>query len=63
MGELILTLKVFIFVLSCLNIIKNIYGFVKVMRLQQGHFDNGKYGNLCFGLSLSYIITLLITGF
>lgn len=63
MGELILTLKVFIFVLSCLNIIKNVYGFIKVVRLQQGHFDNGKYGNFCFGLSLSYIITLLIMGF
>lgn len=63
MGEIILTIKVFIFIMSCLNIIKNIYNFIKVMRLQQGYFDNGKYGNLFFGLSLSYIITILIMGF
>lgn len=63
MGEIVLTIKVFIFIMSCLNIIKNIYNFIKVMRLQQGYFDNGKYGNLFFGLSLSYIITILIMGF
>lgn len=63
MIELILTLKVFIFILSCLNVIKNIYNFIKVMRLQEGYFNNGKYGNLFFGLSLSYIITILIMGF
>lgn len=49
--------------MSCLNIIKNIYNFIKVMRLQQGYFNNGNYGNLFFGLSLSYIITILIMGF
>ena len=63
MREMVLFLQTFIFVLSCMNIIKNVYSFIKVMYLQQGQFDNGKYGNLFFGLSLSFIITTLIIGF
>ena len=61
--EIVLFIKLFFFILSCLNLLKNSYSFIKVIRMQQGHFDNGKYGNLLFGLSLSYIITTLIIGF
>lgn len=63
MGELVLGIKIFIFILSILNILKDVYKFLKVMRKEEGVFDNGKYGSLFFGLSLSYIITLLIIGF
>lgn len=63
MEELVLFLKVFIFMLSCLNILKNVYSFIKILYLQDGKFDNGKYGNLFFSLSLSYIVSLLIIGF
>lgn len=63
MIEIVCFLKLFIFIFCSLNILKNTYNFIKVMRAQEGYFDNGKYGNLFFGLSLSYIITLLIIGF
>jgi hypothetical protein len=63
MVDIILFFKLFFFILSCLTILKNIYTFIKVIRMEQGKFDNGKYGNLLFGLSLSYIITSLIIGF
>ena len=63
MLEFILGIKVFIFIFCFLNVIKNIYNFIKVMRLESGSFDNGKYGTIYFGLSLSYILTLLIIGF
>lgn len=63
MEEVVLFIKLFLFVLSCLNLLKNFYNLIKVIRMQEGHFYNGKYGNLLFGLSLSYIITTLIIGF
>jgi hypothetical protein len=63
MVDIILFCKLFFFILSCLNLLKNIYSFIKVIKMEQGHFDNGKYGNLLFGISLSYIITTLIIGF
>lgn len=63
MEEVVFFIKLFLFVLSCLNLLKNFYNLIKVIRMQEGHFDNGKYGNLLFGLSLSYIITTLIIGF
>lgn len=63
MNEIIIFCKIFILILSILNITKNIYGFLKVIRTQEGHFENGKYGNLLLGLSISYIITTLIMSF
>ena len=63
MEEIILFCKLFIFILSCLNLLKNSYNLIKVIKMEKGHFDNGKYGNFLFGLSLSYIITILIIGF
>lgn len=63
MVEIINFIKLFVFIFCCMNILKNTYNFIKVMRMEEGQFNNGKYGNLCFGLSLSYILTMLITGF
>lgn len=61
--EILLTVKVFLFILSLLKIVRDVYNFIKVIRLQQGHFENGKYGNLLFGMAFSYVITTLILGF
>jgi hypothetical protein len=63
MLEFILGVKIFLFIFCLLNVVKNIYNFIKVMRLESGSLNNGKYGTIYFGLSLSYVLTLLIIGF
>ncbi len=63
MVKLILGIQIFIFILSCLNVIQNIFKFLKVLWLKQGKFEITNISKLWFGLSLSYIITQLIIGF
>lgn len=61
--NILLSLEVFIFVFACLNILKNIYNFVKVYTTRQGKVVNGKYGAIELGISISYVLTALIVGF
>lgn len=63
MMGLLLSLKVFVFIFCILHVLKTIYTFFKVLYLESGSLDNGKNSSLFFGLSLSYILTLLIMGF
>lgn len=56
-------LSIFIFVLSVLFVLKTAYSFIKVLWLKYGKVEESKWGSLLFGLSLSYIITMLIVGF
>lgn len=63
MLEILLFIKIFMFIFCLLNIIKNVYNIIKIMYLQSGGLTNGKYNTLFFGLSLSYVITILIIGF
>lgn len=63
MEKLFLSAEIFIFVLSCLNVIQNIFKFLKVLWVKQGKFEITTISKLFFGLSLSYIITQLIVGF
>ena len=62
-NNLIYTLEVFIFIFCSLNVFKNFYNMIKVLRTQEGKMENSTMSVVYFGLSLSYIITALIVGF
>ena len=59
----VLWVEVFIFIMCCLNIIKNSYSIFKVMWTKSGKFDIGTVGTVLFGASISYILSTLIIGF
>ena len=63
MLKLILGLEIFIFVLSCLNVIRHIFKLSKILWTKSGKITESKYSNLLLGMSISYIITQLIIGF
>ena len=63
MEKLIYFIELFLFVLSCLNITKNVFKFIKVFKTQQGSMNDGKYDSTFFALSFAYVITILILGF
>lgn len=63
MVKLILGIEIFIFVLSCLNVVQNIFKFFKILWLKQGKFEITNLSKLLLGLSISYIMTQLIIGF
>lgn len=63
MVELLLLVKVFIFIFCCLNIIKNVFTFAKVLWTQQGKYDSSTLSQICLGMSISYVLTLIIMGF
>lgn len=63
MFKLILGLEIFIFILSILNVFKNVFKLVKVIWTKSGKMDNNWLDNLLLGMSISYVITQLIIGF
>lgn len=54
-------LLLFVFIFCCLIVIKEVYDFV--IGVIKGEYEITTTRLLIFGLSLSYIITVLITGF
>ena len=63
MFKLILGLEIFIFILSILNVFKNVFKLVKVIWTKSGKMNNNWLDNLLLGMSISYVITQLIIGF
>lgn len=63
MSDIILNVKIFFFVFAILCVIRDIYGFCKVLVLQEGKYEMTNKRLLVVGVSLSYIMTLLINGF
>ena len=57
---LIWIITVFIFVFSCLIVLKNIYSFIKILVLKEGQMQHDNKTQLYFALALTYIITFLI---
>ena len=53
--------RVFIFVMSVLYILKVGYDIVKVYTLQEGKVEFGKYGLLYLACSVSYVISVILT--
>lgn len=54
-------LLLFVFIFCCLIVIKEIYDFI--IGVIKGEYEITTKRLIIFGLSLSYIITVLITGF
>ncbi len=53
-------LQVFTLVMSILYLLKVGYDIAKVATLQEGKVELGKYGLLMIGMSVSYIIALIL---
>lgn len=54
-------LLLFVFIFCCLIVIKEVYDFI--IGVIKGEYEITTKRLIIFGLSLSYIITVLITGF
>ena len=63
MDKLLLGLEIFVFILSILICVKNIFSFIKVMVLKEGTIDISNRNSIIFGCAISYIITMIIIGF
>lgn len=61
--NIIYTLEIFIFIFCSLNIFKNLYNMIKVLRTKEGKMESSTSSVVLLGLSISYIITALIVGF
>jgi hypothetical protein len=62
-NNILFTIEVFVFIFCSLNIFKHLYNMVKIMRTRDGKLDNGSLSTILLGLSISYVLTVLITGF
>lgn len=60
---LLLQFKVFLFIMSIFYVIVGILHTVSVFRFKTGKIVASESGLVVFGMSLSYIITMLICGF
>lgn len=58
-----LAIEVFVLILCCLNVIKNLYNITKIFFMQSGKFDLDSKGKVFLACSLSYILTTIILGF
>ena len=62
LASILFQIKVFLFIMSILTIIVDIFHVISVFKLQKGQLASTK-GLAIFGVALSYIITTLICGF
>lgn len=62
LASILFQIKVFLFIMSILTIIVDIFHVISVFKLQKGQLASTK-GLVVFGIALSYIITTLICGF
>lgn len=63
LASIILEAKVFLFIMALLTVIFDIIRSVGVIRLKQGKLIPSLSSLVVFGVSLSYILTMLICGF
>ena len=61
--NIVYTLEIFIFIFCSLNVFKNLYNMIKVLRIKEGKMESSTSSIVFLGLSISYIITALIVGF
>ena len=61
-ATLLLQVKVFLFIMAIFTVIIDIFHVVSVFRLKSGKLAS-REGLIVFGISLSYILTMLICGF
>jgi len=61
--SLLLQIEVFLFIMSLLVMIADIFYIISVFRLKSGKMIPSTKSLVVFGASLSYILTMLICGF
>lgn len=61
--SLLLQIKVFLFIMAWFTIILDMLHIVSVFRFKQGKLFTSDRDLTIFGVSLAYIITILICGF
>ena len=61
--EIFYQIKLFLFIFSILYLIKYGINVLRVMRAEEGRIDNTTTDLVLLGSALSYVITLIITGF
>jgi hypothetical protein len=59
----IFQIRLFVFVFCVLLVLRNAFMFTKVLYLKQGKVNTSTLNTVGTGLALSYIVTVLITGF
>ena len=61
--EFIYQLKLFVFIFSILYLIRYFINVISVIRAEEGQINNTPLDLVLLGSAISYITTLLITGF
>lgn len=61
--SLLLQIEVFLFIMSLLVMIADIFHIISVFRLKSGKIIPSTDSLVVFGISFSYILTMLICGF
>lgn len=61
--SLLLQIEVFLFIMSLLVMIADIFHIISVFRLKSGKIIPSTDSLVVFGVSFSYILTMLICGF
>jgi len=59
----IFQIRLFVFVFCVLLVLRNAFMFTKVLYLKQGKVNTSTLNTVGTGLAMSYIVTVLITGF
>lgn len=57
-----LKIMVFLLVFACLNVISNIKDFI-LAYIEERHLEKPLWEKIVLGISISYIITIIFTGF
>jgi hypothetical protein len=56
-------LELFVFILSFLDVFREIFGVIKVIKMRSGKVDITGWRLTFLGFSISYILTMIILGF
>lgn len=55
--------ELFVFILSFLDVFREIFGVIKVIKMRSGKVDITGWRLTFLGFSISYILTMIILGF
>ena len=63
MMNLVYQIEMFLLIMAIFVILVSVLHVISVFRLKKGKIVSSEKGLVIFGISLAYIITILITGF
>lgn len=61
--NILMYLELFVFILSFLDVFREIFGVIKVIKMRSGKVDITGWRLTFLGFSISYILTMIILGF